>query len=558
MGDTTIQWTHRTAPDGTPMRGASWNPTVGCDRESPGCDHCYAKTLHDRRHQAFLAGKRVAPQYAQPFEVVQLMPDRLDTPQRTRRPTTFFIDSVSDLFYGTDIDLVRAEKAGRPFTPVPFEFIDRVWAVMALCPQHTFIVLTKRADRMRAYLSAVPWPARERWRDAAVAMASKRGENVTATRERMDANMARLPLPNVWLVVSVENQAQADRRIPELLQTPAAVRGISAEPLLGSLNLSQFLSDKYISVGGRQWIGAGGIHWIIFGGESGTGARETDIDWIRSGVKQCRDAGVAPYVKQLGSNPVETVACPKRDPRVVSAIAIDGQPRAILRRDEHLFTVAGPKLRDKKGGDPAEWPEDLRVREVPTRARRGNWIGGAGVTREEIAAEMELWGDTPEAAFAALLADYRALHRTEVALAERIAREAHERQKEESTGDPYIRHVERVVASSPAMSVTKAIAWLHDVVEDNPHWSLARLEREGISPRVIMAVDLLTRWPTASAADVDGQQNYAAYIRRIRNSGDLFAVAVKIADLQDHLRPNCPERLRPRYEQALRDLGGQP
>jgi (p)ppGpp synthase/HD superfamily hydrolase len=180
------------------------------------------------------------------------------------------------------------------------------------------------------------------------------------------------------------------------------------------------------------------------------------------------------------------------------------------------------------------------------------------VTREEIAAEMELWGDTPEEAFAALLADYRALHRTEVGLAERIAREAHARQKEESTGDPYIRHVERVVASSPAMSVTKAIAWLHDVVEDNPHWSLARLEREGISPRVIMAVDLLTRWPTANRGDgADCRQDYAAYIRRIRNSGDLFAVAVKIADLQDHLRPNCPERLRPRYEQALRDLGGQ-
>jgi (p)ppGpp synthase/HD superfamily hydrolase len=146
----------------------------------------------------------------------------------------------------------------------------------------------------------------------------------------------------------------------------------------------------------------------------------------------------------------------------------------------------------------------------------------------------------------------------ELEIAERIARLAHEGQTEESTGDPYIRHIERVVALVDGDDRAKAIAWLHDVVEDNPLWSLARLEREGISPRVILAVDLLTRWPTANRGDgTHCRQDYAAYIRRIRNSGDLFAVAVKIADLKDHLRPNCPERLRPRYERALADLGGQ-
>lgn len=138
---TGIQWTDET-----------WNPTVGCDRRSPGCAQCYAKKLHDKRHKAVLAGKNLAPQYRQPFEVVQLMPDRLETPLGWRRPRMVFVDSVSDLFYGDEQDRIQAERAGRPFNPVPFEFVDQVFDVMWKCPQHTFQILTKRVRRMVEYI----------------------------------------------------------------------------------------------------------------------------------------------------------------------------------------------------------------------------------------------------------------------------------------------------------------------------------------------------------------------------------------------------------------------
>jgi hypothetical protein len=133
----------------------------------------------------------------------------------------------------------------------------------------------------------------------------------------------------------------------------------------------------------------------------------------------------------------------------------------------------------------------------------------------------------------------------QLVLAEGIARGAHLGQKEESTGDPYIHHVERVVALVDGND-TKAVAWLHDVLEDNPAWSAQRLMEAGISMRVVQAVSLLSRIP---------QQPYNHYIRDVQLSGDHLAIAVKLADLRDHLRPNCPARLRPRYERALKVLG---
>src|SRR4051794_7692276 len=121
MGDkSAIEWTD-----------ATWNPVTGCDRRSPGCADCYAKREHDRRHKAALSGKRMAPQYSQPFEVIQFHEDRLDAPLRRKVPTRYFVDSGSDLFYGDDQDRQQCERRGQPFTPVPFEFIDRVFAVMA-------------------------------------------------------------------------------------------------------------------------------------------------------------------------------------------------------------------------------------------------------------------------------------------------------------------------------------------------------------------------------------------------------------------------------------------
>src|SRR6185436_14420816 len=117
---------------------ATWNPVVGCEKVSQGCKFCYAKTVHDRRYKAFLEGKAVAPQYRVPFETVQLKPERLTLPLSWRAPRRIFVNSVSDLFHDG----------------VPDDFIDRVFAVMAVSRRHTFQILTKRAQRMQAYLSA--------------------------------------------------------------------------------------------------------------------------------------------------------------------------------------------------------------------------------------------------------------------------------------------------------------------------------------------------------------------------------------------------------------------
>jgi len=127
MGQTGIEWTDRV-----------WNPTVGCTRVSDGCRHCYAFQLHDQRHAAYQAGKKLPIQYARPFKELQLVPDRLENPLHWRKPCRIFVNSMSDLFHDD----------------VPDEFIDRVFAVMAMCPQHTFQVLTKRAEKMLQYLSA--------------------------------------------------------------------------------------------------------------------------------------------------------------------------------------------------------------------------------------------------------------------------------------------------------------------------------------------------------------------------------------------------------------------
>jgi protein gp37 len=277
---TGIEWTDET-----------WNPVVGCDRVSPGCAHCYAKELHDKRHRAFLAGKQVAPQYAAPFETVQLIYERLERPLSWRRPRRVFVNSVSDLFH----------------EHVPDAFIDAVFITMLRAEQHIFQVLTKRPERMLAY---------------------SRGR------------LLGLPLPNVWLGVSVENQRWADERIPQLLETPAAVRFLSCEPLLGPLDLEL---DT-----GRA------IDWVIVGGESGKGARPCNVDDLTDIVAQCDLADVSCFVKQLGSQPVV-------------ADLTHWRSGITLLPDASGYAV---HLRDGHGGDPAEWPEELRVREFPTSGVR--------------------------------------------------------------------------------------------------------------------------------------------------------------------------------------------
>lgn len=309
--------------------GHTWNPVVGCDQVSPGCAHCYAKTIHDRRHKAHNEGKKVAPQYAVPFESVQLIPERLREPLSRREPTLYFVNSVSDLFH----------------KDVPDEFLDSVFAVMALAHHHTFQVLTKRPERMRSYLTGASF-SRNVGAEADNIMDGLRGfakgvaNHATAYRflwfDNPDLNDTRTypfrlkdePLPNVWLGVSIENQRWTSR-IPELLSTPAAVRFLSCEPLLGPLDLVRFLdpmgvacpdvcpderfvnTDDYKTVADDPicrhcgevgtWTGYDrGIDWVIVGGESGDRARPMDLDWARSVRDQCVENHVPFFLKQLG------------------------------------------------------------------------------------------------------------------------------------------------------------------------------------------------------------------------------------------------------------------
>lgn len=228
MTKTSIEWTEMT-----------WNPTTGCDKVSPGCDHCYALTMAARLKATGASAYQNDgdPRTSGPGFALTLHEERLQAPLQWRKPSLVFVNSMSDLFHAK----------------VPFEFVRRVWDVMFNTPQHTYQILTKRPDRMARFSE-------------------------------------RLPLAtNVWLGTSVEDQARAGR-LDWLDRTWAVTRFISAEPLLGPLELAGYLA------GGR-------IGWVIVGGESGPGARPMDLDWARSIRDQCQAAGVKYFLKQLGGHP---------------------------------------------------------------------------------------------------------------------------------------------------------------------------------------------------------------------------------------------------------------
>jgi len=257
---------------------------------------------------------------------VTLRPDKLDQPLRWKRPRRIFVNSMADLFHDD----------------VPGEYIARVFAVMAMASQHTFMVLTKRHARMRTFLqdnctcgkghvpgvhlrSAMDWAGT---RHSPTYVPGVVGSVVYHERP--------WPLPNVCLGVSCEDQKWSDIRIPPLLRTPAAVRFISAEPLLGRIDLRHHLAGwcpEHDFDGGwcteRDHPGVRHLDWVLIGGESGAGARPMNEDWARTLAIQSLRAGAAPFVKQLGS---------------------------VLGRE----LGAGPK-----GGDWDAWPEDLRIREFP-------------------------------------------------------------------------------------------------------------------------------------------------------------------------------------------------
>lgn len=331
----------------------SWNPVSGCTHASAGCDNCYSVTMTHRLEnmsQEKYAGLTVLnPRGERHFNgVVRCHDDALDIPLRWRKPRKIFVNSMSDLFH----------------RDVPFEFIDKVFAVMALCPQHTFQVLTKRPERMAEYLAtrtAIDDSAKvdrmPQWYQVATAMLDDGAASMPrGAWDRAHDNMPNpsKPLPNVWLGTSVENQAAADERIPQLLQCQAAVRFLSVEPLLGPIDFLRIPNTSPPHPNCPHGAPSRRIDWTIIGGESGAKARPYALEWASDIIAQCRAAGVPVFHKQCGSFPVTTNYNLHDFPDGTKHVAW-GEYAAGARL----------KFKDPKGGDMEEWPVDLRVREFP-------------------------------------------------------------------------------------------------------------------------------------------------------------------------------------------------
>lgn len=300
--NTGIEWTD-----------ATWNTLAGCRKVSAGCKHCYAQTMTHRLAEMARAkvakgeepGKLAAYQQAEKWDGTFVpIPGALAEPFKWKGPRKVFVNSMSDTFGEGVAD----------------DYIAAMFGVMAATPHITYQVLTKRPERALEWFG---WLARTGG-GPAVGMYQAARHYGVARQQLAALDMSdnpRWPLPNVWIGTSVEDQ-EAVSRIPILTQIPAAVRFLSIEPLLGPVDLRVLAPEV------RERI-----DWIIIGGESGPGARRCHLGWITFLVWQAKQAGIPVFVKQLGSAP----------------------------------TYGGDvlRLRDRKGGDMSEWPEDLRVREFP-------------------------------------------------------------------------------------------------------------------------------------------------------------------------------------------------
>jgi protein gp37 len=230
----------------------TWNPVTGCSKISQGCKHCYAERMA-KRLKAMGAAR-----YQRGFRVT-LHQDLVELPLSWRKPRTVFVNSMSDLFH----------------KDVPLAFIQRVFATMQACGQHTFQVLTKRSERVAALSSRLPWP------------------------------------PNVWMGVSVED-SKVLYRVRDLAEVPAAVRFLSCEPLIGPLD------DLPLA----------GIHWVIVGGESGPRARPMQVEWVESILSQCRNADVPFFFKQWGGVRKDMTG------RLLHGHTYDDMPERLIRRPD--------------------------------------------------------------------------------------------------------------------------------------------------------------------------------------------------------------------------------
>lgn len=364
-----IQWCHHT-----------FNPWRGCSKVSEGCKLCYAETLSGRNPKMLGIwgpnGTRVVASetaWKEPVKWNRWAADGTcynchgkslrDThgkcevcngtgnigPYRAR----VFCASLADVFEDWNGQmsnssgqlLSRIEGACEIITKM-HEVRERLFKLIDATPNLDWLLLTKRPENIERMMKENQPPLHPSFN----AQRSPEETNEDYARRLVRNYVVR---PNLWLGVSVENQKAADERIPILLKTPAAVRFLSCEPLLGPLDLSEWMSEIEIDYGAV--LGGSGIDWAIVGGESGPGARPFQIDWARSLIKQCKAADVACFFKQTGSKPYE--------------LASDGN--AVRSWGEAKVRVNGEfveiYLKDKKGGDLSELPEDLRVREFPNQ-----------------------------------------------------------------------------------------------------------------------------------------------------------------------------------------------
>lgn len=253
-----------------------WNPVTGCTRVSPGCDHCYAIRQSHRfsNSPGKFAGTTIKTAERVDWSgKVVCHYELLDLPLRWRQPRAIFVNSMSDLFHDA----------------VPDEFIANVFRTMNMVNEHLYMVLTKRPVRMKMLLNSDRF-----WQMVFLEYGRSFQDDVL---ERY--------LGNVWLGVSAENQAMADQRIPHLLKTPAAVRFVSVEPMLGAVDLTKYLITEKLCDGHPAWECERDCYsprpdWVICGGESGPGARPMHPDWPRSLRDQCQAANVPLFFKQWG------------------------------------------------------------------------------------------------------------------------------------------------------------------------------------------------------------------------------------------------------------------
>jgi protein gp37 len=275
--NTAIEWTD-----------ATWNPVTGCSKVSEGCRNCYAAALAPRLAAMGHDGYTDLPWTKKNArQNVTLHENRLDGPMRWAKPRRIFVNSMSDLFHEL----------------VPFEFVDRVFAAMSLAPRHTFQVLTKRPERMEKYF-ADPSPTQSRAERVREACGDDLG-----WRDLDNDSVPSWPLPNVWLGTSVED-GRVLGRVDHLRRTPAAVRFLSCEPLIGPLD------DLNLE----------GVHWVIVGGESGRGHRPIEAWWVRDIRASAEEAKAAFFFKQWGGN------TPKAGGRELDGRTWDEMPKAYATR----------------------------------------------------------------------------------------------------------------------------------------------------------------------------------------------------------------------------------